>query len=114
MAETEGTERMELYMPSGLKMKKEYFPGYGKKELIPTIVSAFIFLIMDSIVYMIGIHNMTILLFIPLLGVGTVGMLQVKGELNLSPVDIIRLEFRFAKSQKYYPYRAKKEWENIE
>lgn len=114
MAEAEETERMELYMPSGLKMKKEYFPGYGKNELIPTIIAAFVFLIIDSIVYMIGIQNVTILLFIPLLGVGTVGMLLVKGELNLSPVDIIKLEFRFMKSQKYYPYRAKNEWENIE
>lgn len=114
MAEAEKTERMELYMPSGLKMKKEYFPGYGKDELIPTIIAAFVFLIIDSIVYMIGIRNITILLFIPLLGVGTVGMLLVKGELNLSPVDIIKLECRFIKSQKYYPYRAKNEWENIE
>lgn len=114
MAKSEELERMELYMPSGLKMKKEYFPGYGKNELIPTIISAFVFLIIDSIVYMIGIHNVTVLLFIPLLGVGTVGMLLVKGELNMSPVDVIKLEIRFIKSQKYYPYRAKNEWENIE
>lgn len=106
-------ESMELYMPSGLKLKKEYFPGFGKEELIPTLISVFVFLIVDSMVFMAGIHNITILFFIPLFGVSAVGMMQVKGELNLSPVDIIKLEFQFAKSQKYYPYIAKNEWENI-
>lgn len=114
MSDAEETEVKELYMPAGLKMKKEYFPGFGKDELIPTVVSAFIFLIVDCLLFMAGVGNATVLLFIPLLGVSTVGMMQIKGELNLSPVDIIKLEIQFAKSQKYYPYIAKKEWENVE
>lgn len=114
MADLEEKESMELYMPSGLKMKKEYFPGFGKEELIPTLISIFIFLIVDSVAFLTGIHDITVLFFIPLLGVSVVGMMQIKGELNLSPVDIIKLELQFAKSQKYYPYIAKNEWENIE
>lgn len=114
MEKLEETETRELYMPSGLKMKKEYFPGFGKEELMPAILSVFIFLIMDSVIYLMGIHNITILFFIFLIGVSTAVMLQVKGELNLSPVDIIKLEIQFRRSQKYYPYIAKNEWENIE
>ena len=110
----EEEQQKELYMPSGLKMKKEYFPGYGKNELIPTIVSVFIFLIIDCILFMVGHRNMGVLFFIPVIGVSIVAMMQIKGELNLSPVDIIKLEIQFAKSQKYYPYIAKNEWENIE
>lgn len=113
MAETEEMESMELYMPSGLKMKKEYFPGFGKEEFIPTLISGFVFLIIDSVLFIAGIHNITILFLVPLFGIGAVGMMQIKGELNLSPVDIIKLELQFAKSQKYYPYIAKNEWENI-
>ena len=104
----------ELYMPSGLKMKKEYFPGYGKNELIPTIVSGFIFLIIDSLLFLFGIRDILMLFLIPTVGVPVVVMLQVKGELNLSPVDIIKLEIQFRRSQKYYPYIVKNEWENIE
>ena len=111
---TEETERMELYMPSGVKLKKEYFPGFGKEEFIPTLISVFIFLIIDCLVFMAGIHNITILFFIPLLGVSAVGMMQIKGELNLSPTDIIKLDIQFLKSQKYYPYIAKDEWRNIQ
>ncbi|MCM1159474.1 MAG: hypothetical protein NC300_12490 [Bacteroidales bacterium] len=114
MEQKEEIENRELFMPAGLKLKKEYFQGFGKDELIPTIVSAFVFLIMDALLYLAGIRNVTLLLFLPFMGTSTVAMLQIKGELNLSPLDIINLEIRFAKSQKYYPYRAKNEWENID
>lgn len=114
MADSEEVERLELYMPAGLKLKKEYFSGFGKEELIPTIIALLVFLIIDSIVFMVGIHNITVLFFIPLLGTAAVGMMFIKGELNLSPVDIIKLEIQFAKNQKWYPYIAKDEWENID
>lgn len=114
MPGSENTESKALYMPSGLKIKKEYFQGFGKEEMIPTIISAFIFLIVDSVLWMTGIHNITVMMAVPLLGVTAVAFMQIKGELNLSPVDIVKLEIRFAKSQKYYPYIAKDEWENID
>lgn len=114
MSENEDIENKALYMPSGLKMKKEYFQGFGKDELIPTVISAFILLIIDSVLFMLGIHNVTVLLFVPLLGATAVAFMQIKGELNLSPVDIIKLEIQFARSQKYYPYFAKDEWKDIE
>ncbi len=104
----------ELYMPSGLKMKKEYFSGFGKDELIPTVIAALGFLIVDCFLFLGGCKNVGLLFFVPVIGVSLIGMLQVKGELNLSPVDIINLEIQFRRSQKYYPYIAKNEWENIE
>lgn len=106
--------KKELYNPPGIKLRKEYFPGFGKEELVPTVISAFVFLIIDAVLWMMGNHNMVILVFIPLIGVTTVAFVQIKGELNLSMVDIIKLELEFVKSQKIFPYIAKNEWENIE
>lgn len=105
-------EYTPLYMPYGLRMKKEYFRGFGKDELIPTIFSFLICLVIDCILYMVGMHVIGILFFIPVIGTSTVGMMLIKGELNLSPVDIIRLEISFAKAQKVYPYVYKDEWSN--
>ena len=106
--------KKELYNPPGIKLRKEYFPGFGKEELGPTIVSAFIFIIIDAVLWMLGNHNMVAIVFVPLIGTTTVAFFQIKGELNLSPVDIIKLEIEFAKSQKIFPYIAKDEWEYVE
>ena len=103
-----------LYMPSGLKLKKEYFNGFGKKELIPTVISAGIFAIIDFIIFMCGVRVPMVLLSILVIGVTTVAFMQIKVELNLSPIDIVQLEVRFAKDQKFYPYVAKNEWKNTE
>lgn len=104
----------ELYMPTGLKMKKELFPGFTRDDLIPTIVSGIFFVILDCLLWLFGIQNVGIMFFVPAVGVTTVMFMLIKGELNLSPVDFIKLEIIFAKDQKYYPYIAKNEWENIE
>lgn len=105
--------RNELYMPTGLKMKKELFPGFTRDDLIPTIISGIVFIILDCILWMFGMQNIGILFFVPVVGVTTVMFMMIKGELNLSPVDFIRMEFKFAREQRYYPYIAKNEWENI-
>ena len=102
-----------LYMPAGLKMRKEYFQGFGKTELIPTIISALMLCAADAVIYILGVKNVSLLFFIPVLGVTAVAFMHIKGELNLSPVDIIKLELQYRKSQKEYPYVAKNEWENI-
>lgn len=104
-------EHKELYMPSGLKMKKEIFQGFTKEEMIPTIIVALIFCIVDSVLFLVGVRNISVLFFIPVLGTTIVAFMQIKGEINLSPVDVIKLELAFAKDQRYYPYVAKNEWE---
>lgn len=104
----------ELFMPSGLKLKKEIFPGFTKDEMKPTILSAVIFVMIDCILWMCGLKNFGVMFFIPMLGTPAVAFMYIKNELNLSPVDIIKMEIRFAREQKYYPYIAKDEWENIE
>lgn len=105
-------EYTPLYMPYGLRLTKEYFRGFGKSELIPTVIVFIVCCMIDSILFMFGVHAVGILFFVPVIGTSTVGMMLIKGELNLSPIDIIRLQIRFAKTQKYYPYVYKDEWNN--
>lgn len=106
--------KLELYNPSGLKLKEELFQGFAKECLPPTIISGVIFIIIDCIMWLCGIQDLAIMLFVVLCGVSTVVFMQIKGDLNLSPIDIIKLELEFSRSQKHFPYIAKNEWENIE
>lgn len=103
-----------LYMPSGLKLKKEYMRGFGNQELKATIIAGIIFFMVDGILFLCGIKSIGILFFVPLIGTSTVGMLFIKNDNNLSPVDLMKDMIFFSKSQKEYPYIAKNEWENIQ
>lgn len=102
-----------LYMPHGLKLKKEYFRGFGKEELIVTIIAAVIFLLLDAVIFILGNHSMGLMFFLPVIGTSIVGMMQIKGDLNMSPVDMIKQQIKFARDQKDYPYVKMDEW-NIE
>lgn len=104
-------EKLPLYMPYGLKLKKEYFPGYGKQELIPTVIAGILFLFVDVILYLAGVKMIGILFFVPVIGTSSVGMALVKGELNLSPYDIVALEMKYRRERKRYPYIEADEWE---
>ena len=102
----------ELYNPPGLKLKKEYIQGFGKRELESTIFTSLIFVIADCLIYIFGVRNVGVFFFVPLIGISVVVMMHIKGELNLSPLDIIKMEIRFLKEQRNFPYVAKNEWEN--
>lgn len=110
----ENRNTLPLYIPSRLKLKEELFPGFEKECLLPTIVSSVLFIILDCILWICGVKDFAVMLFVVLCGTSTVVFMQVKGDLNLSPIDILRLEIDFLRSQKYYPYIAKNEWEHIE
>lgn len=112
--EQEENEKKELYMPVGLRMNKEIFPGFTKKELKNSIVGAMILIITECIFYIMGIRDIGTLFITFMVLITPVVFMQIKGEMNLSPVDIIKLEIEFVKSQKYYPYIARNEWKDIE
>lgn len=102
--------KKELFIPSGLKLQKELFPGFTKRELKITLIVSIFFIIFSCLLYMFGIKKIELLFLFPLLGSTIVAFMQVKGELNLSPIDIIKIEIKFLKDQKYYPYIWKNEW----
>ena len=43
----------KLYIPRGLKLRSEIFNGFGKEELIKSIISSIVFGIIDIIIYII-------------------------------------------------------------
>lgn len=107
----EEKESKPLYMPYGLKLKKEYFRGFGKEELIVTIIAAVFFIGVDVVIYLLGNHNTGLLFFLPVIGTSIVGMLHIKGEMNTSPIDMIKQQLRFVEEQKFYPYIKMDEWD---
>ena len=102
-------EDEKLYIPMGVKSEAEIFHGFGKKQLLQSVigslgagvVSVFVWLLSQSITFTV-IGTLT----------GIVGsvMMTTKDQTNLSVVDQVQNMVRFAKSQKIYPYRYGDEW----
>ena len=92
-----------LYVPTQIKIKAEYFPGFGSKELTITCIATCIAI---ALAYLC--HVFTGALLIPLFSVfGVIAFtisLVVKGSLNVSIVDQFNYLVKFRKSQKSYKY----------
>ena len=98
-----------LYIPLGLKEKNELWDGFGKEEAIKALIFNIFTGIIDALIYFPTKNLIFCVVFI-LVSVGGSIMMLTKDTTNLSVVDQIRNMLRFAKSQKYYPYKYRDEW----
>ncbi len=95
----------ELFIPVGMKAEKEFFQGFGRREMIQSIVAAVGLLIIAGIVHMITasmFHVVGILLF------GMMSVIAVvtrSANTNLSALHQARYKIRFFKEQQEYRYQ---------
>lgn len=106
----EGDKTKEsLYFPQGLKENREYYDGFGKKELQITGVGTAIGSCIDVIIYLFN-NNVLLCVFIFLAIPATIVMCVVKDTSNISVVDQIKFMIRFSRSQKRFRYIYQDEW----
>jgi hypothetical protein len=98
-----------LYIPQGLKTRVEIFDGFGKEELFKTIIVTIVVGILDIMYYLIFKNTVVSIVTILVAIAGSVMMLT-KDRSNISVVDQVGFMIRFARSQKYYPYKYQDEW----
>ncbi|MBF4692288.1 hypothetical protein [Fusibacter ferrireducens] len=98
-----------LYIPQGLKTRVEIFDGFGKEELFKTIMTTIIVGILDVLYYLISKNTVVSVVTILVAIAGSVMMLT-KDRSNISVVDQVGFMIRFARSQKFYPYKYQDEW----
>ncbi len=105
----EERKKNPLYIPQGLKTRVEIFDGFGKEELFKTIMMTIIVGILDIMYYLIFKNTVVSIVTILVAIAGSVMMLT-KDHTNISVVDQVGFMVRFARSQKYYPYKYQDEW----
>ena len=105
----EERKKNPLYIPQGLKTRVEIFDGFGKEELFKTIMVTIVVGILDIMYYMIFKNTVVSIVTILVAIAGSVMMLT-KDHTNISVVDQVGFMVRFARSQKYYPYKYQDEW----
>ncbi len=105
----EERKKNPLYIPQGLKTRVEIFDGFGNEELFKTIMVTIIVGILDILYYLIFKNTVVSIVTILVAIAGSVMMLT-KDHTNISVVDQVGFMVRFARSQKYYPYKYQDEW----
>lgn len=105
----EERKKNPLYIPQGLKTRVEIFDGFGKEELLKTIMVTIVVGILDIMYYLIFKNTVGSIVTILVAIAGSVMMLT-KDHTNISVVDQVGFMVRFARSQKYYPYKYQDEW----
>ena len=105
----EERKKNPLYIPQGLKTRVEIFDGFGKEELFKTIMVTIVVGILDILYYLIFKNTVVSIVAILVAIAGSVMMLT-KDHTNISVVDQVGFMVRFARSQKYYPYKYQDEW----
>ena len=105
----EERKKNPLYIPQGLKTRVEIFDGFSKEELFKTIMVTIVVGILDILYYLIFKNTVVSIVAILVAIAGSVMMLT-KDHTNISVVDQVGFMVRFARSQKYYPYKYQDEW----
>ncbi len=103
-------ENEKLYIPSNVKVRLEFFKGYGVKELIATGIVAVALIPISIIAYNLGNQNYLLPVLIEMFGVVATVVATTKDENNLCIVSQIKYMIDFAKSQKKYDYEYYDKW----
>ena len=113
------TDKKQVKIPRQIRLKTEFFVGFGMEELIKTLIVGAISGVIAYIVYLITAH--TILATLIVIGAIVVAVVSlIKGNNNFSMVDIIKNIIKYELMQKKYKYErgdsnnkfVKKEKEN--
>ena len=98
----------QLYIPSNVKTRLEFFKGFGVKELITTIIALIVSLPIAYLIYMIS-STMVAIIFLFIVVAGTV-VIVTQDDNNLSVAKQIGFMLRYSSMQKKYKYVYYDKW----
>ncbi|MBS5794584.1 MAG: hypothetical protein KIC92_07520 [Clostridiales bacterium] len=99
----ENKKEIMLYIPMGVKLEQEIFNGFGKKELIRSIITMGISFFISFIIYLFN-TSQTILIVSILTSIFGSIMLCIKDTQNQSVLDYLINLINFYKEQQVYNY----------
>lgn len=100
---------INLYIPTGVKAENELFNGFGKRELLQSVIGSLFGGAVAALLWLVA-GNVALTVVAVLSGIFGSVMMCTKDQNNQSVVDQISNIIRFARSQQIYPYRMIDEW----
>ncbi len=102
-------EKESLYIPVGVKNRKEYFNGFGREELFATMKASAVLLLVALAIYIITGFYLNAFMFM-IAGVTMVVIMLTKTDVNISAVDTLRFIIEYQNEQRVYDYRYQNEY----
>lgn len=97
-------DKVQVKIPRQIRLKTEFFIGFGMEELIKTLIVGAVAGAIAYILY--KITNQTILATLLVIGAIVVAVISlVKGNNNFSMIDMIKNIVKYETMQKEYRYR---------
>ena len=97
-------DKVQVKIPRQIRLKTEFFIGFGMEELIKTLIVGAVAGVISYILY--KITNQTILATLLVIGAIVVAVISlVKGNNNFSMIDMIKNIVKYETMQKEYRYR---------
>ena len=97
-------DKVQVKIPRQIRLKTEFFIGFGMEELIKTLIVGVVAGVIAYILY--KITNQTILATLLVIGAIVVAVISlVKGNNNFSMIDMIKNIVKYETMQKEYRYR---------
>ncbi len=98
-----------LYIPRGIKANKEIITGFGKEELIRTLLCFVGFILVGFIVLSIT-KEPAYMIYTMILGAGFSIIIFIKDPSGLSIYNVIRYIITFYHNQQVFVYRYNERW----
>ena len=96
-------DKVQVKIPRQIRLKTEFFIGFGMEELIKTLIVGAVAGVISYILY--KITNQTILATLLVIGAIVVAVISlVKGNNNFSMIDMIKNIVKYETMQKEYRY----------
>lgn len=96
-------DKVQVKIPRQIRLKTEFFVGFGMEELIKTLIVGAVAGVIAYILY--KITNQTILATLLVIGAIVVAVISlVKGNNNFSMIDMIKNIVKYETMQKEYRY----------
>lgn len=101
----------KLYIPYGLSIEQEYFPGFGSTELKHFLVGFAGFAAVGALLLIITGQLLALIVTVIIGAAGSLMMTRKDPFTRISVIGQIANIIRFSKSQKRYKYIYKSRWD---
>ncbi len=99
----------DLYIPSNVKTRTEIFEGYGKNEIIQSVIASAVILGIGLVIFSFNESVSFIVVFV-LSGISASIMCVTKDKNNQSVVDHLKNLIAFTRNQQSFKYKYLNEW----
>lgn len=98
-----------LFIPQGLKPEREWYEGFGKKELVQAVYGSIGVITLSLLVYLLAGRMLYVVIMLLFGETGVLALVTRSPVTNLSAFSQIQAVVGYWKEQQHYRYRQMKE-----